>query len=122
MEYPEGKATAIALAAQWKPQAILIEDKASGQSLIQELRKDPQGQRFNVIGIQPHGDKVMRLVAETPKFEGGRVLLPRSAPWLAAYESEILTFPNGRHDDQVDSTSQYLKWQGMRSPVLPLFG
>jgi hypothetical protein len=37
-------------------------------------------------------------------------LLPREAPWLAAYVAELLAFPNGAHDDQVDSTSQALSW------------
>ena len=43
-------------------------------------------------------------------FEAGQVLLPREAPWLATYVTELLVFPNGKHDDQVDSTSQALNW------------
>jgi hypothetical protein len=50
------------------------------------------------------------LLAQAPKFEAGQVLLPREASWLAVYLSELLAFPNGSHDDQVDSTSQALNW------------
>jgi hypothetical protein len=59
---------------------------------------------------RPKFDKEARLLAQAPKFEAGQVLLPREAPWLADYISELLAFPNGAHDDQVDSTSQALHW------------
>jgi hypothetical protein len=42
-------------------------------------------------------------------FRDGAVLLPYQAPWLAEFESELFSFPNGRHDDQVDSISQALR-------------
>jgi len=48
--------------------------------------------------------------AQTAMIENGFVHLPKAAPWLAAYLHEITTFPNGRHDDQVDSTAQMLDW------------
>ena len=52
----------------------------------------------------------MRLHAQTAVIENGFVLLPDEAPWLADYLAELTTFPAGRHDDQVDSTSQALAW------------
>ncbi len=52
----------------------------------------------------------MRMEAQTPRFEAGHVLLPKEAPWLATFLDELLAFPRGRHDDQVDSVSQFLKW------------
>jgi predicted phage terminase large subunit-like protein len=55
-------------------------------------------------------DKTARLIAQSPKFENHQVVLPREAPWLALYQHELLTFPNSRNDDQVDSTSQALKY------------
>ena len=55
-------------------------------------------------------EKVARLLAQAPMFEAGQVLLPREAPWLGTYLAELLAFPNGKHDDQVDSTSQALNW------------
>ncbi len=44
------------------------------------------------------------------RFEAGRVLLPKEASWLAELESELLAFPNGRYDDQVDALLQFLDW------------
>ena len=52
----------------------------------------------------------MRMHAQTAMIENGFVHLPKAAPWLAAYLHEMTTFPNGRHDDQVDSTAQMLDW------------
>jgi hypothetical protein len=52
----------------------------------------------------------MRLHAQTAMIENGFVHLPEAAPWLAPYLHELKTFPNGRHDDQVDSTAQMLDW------------
>jgi hypothetical protein len=44
------------------------------------------------------------------RFEAGRVRLPVEAPWLADFESELLAFPNGRYDDQVDAFMLFLDW------------
>jgi hypothetical protein len=41
-----------------------------------------------------------------------RVFLPKDAPWLYEFKVEVLAFPNGKHDDQVDSLSQFLSWIG----------
>jgi predicted phage terminase large subunit-like protein len=84
---------------------VLIEDKASGTQLIQDLKAEW------VYGIEPYdpppgSDKTLRLYAQTAEFESGRVLLPRSAPWLDDYVRELTTFPGTKYDDQVDSTTQ----------------
>ena len=50
------------------------------------------------------------MAAQTAKIEAGRVYLPEDAPWLGEFLSELLAFPNGQHDDQVDSVSQFLFW------------
>ena len=86
---------------------ILIEDKASGQQLIQEL---VWGGLHQVTRYAPEGDKIMRLHAQTGMIEGGFVFLPRSGPWLDIYIHELTTFPAGKYDDQTDSTSQFLDW------------
>lgn len=54
--------------------------------------------------------KAFRFDGVSPMFQAGEVLLPEAAIWLPDYERELLTFPGGAHDDQVDSTSQYLAW------------
>jgi predicted phage terminase large subunit-like protein len=85
---------------------VLIEDAGSGTSLIQDLHD----QNIPAIGIRPEGDKVIRMSAQTAKIEGGAVHLPKQAPWLDELRTEILAFPHGLHDDQVDSISQALNW------------
>ncbi len=52
----------------------------------------------------------MRMSARSAKIEAGYVLLPERAPWLQDFQTESLQFPHGRHDDQVDSLSQFLMW------------
>lgn len=86
---------------------MLIEDKASGTQLIQELIAEGC---YAVTRYKPEGDKIMRLHAQTALIENGFAHLPETASWLAAYLHEMIVFPNGKHDDQVDSTAQFLDW------------
>src|ERR1700757_4834971 len=86
---------------------VLIEDKASGTQLIQELIAEGC---HRVTRYQPTTDKTMRLNAQTAIIENGFVYIPETAPWLAEYLHEMTVFPNGKHDDQVDSTAQFLDW------------
>jgi predicted phage terminase large subunit-like protein len=108
VDFPTLKRTAINLAGRWKPDALLVEDKASGQSLIQELRNGKKP--LPVIAIEPEGDKLSRANAVSPMIEAGTVFLPEVADWLVDYEAEISTFPLASNDDQVDSTTQALAW------------
>jgi hypothetical protein len=48
--------------------------------------------------------------AQTAVIENGFVHLPETAPWFAEYLHELAVFPNGKHDDQADSTAQFLDW------------
>lgn len=107
LEYPELKAEVIRLATRDKPFAILIEDKASGQSLLQEL---PVQIKQPLIGIMPHKDKVQRLSAVSIMIEGGRVWIPEGAFWLDGFLDQVKFFPNAKKDDAVDSMSQFLAW------------
>ena len=52
---------------------------------------------------------------ESAQIEAGHVFLPRSAAWLGDFQAELLQFPHGQHDDQVDSMSQFLAWVRKRS-------
>lgn len=87
---------------------LLIEDAASGQNLIQQLRPlcGPGGPF--PVGITPTGDKIMRFEAQANRIKAGQVVLPRSAPWLADFVAEVTRFPGGRHDDQADALAQLL--------------
>lgn len=87
--------------ARYHPQVVLIEKKASGHSALQVLR---QKSTLPVVEVAPGGrDKVARARAVTPFFEGGQVFFVAGAPWLAALEDELTMFPEGAHDDQVDT-------------------
>jgi predicted phage terminase large subunit-like protein len=107
LDYPSLRRTVIDLAASWKADVVLIEEKASGIQLVAELR---EMHVRGVKGYEPKGDKVMRLHAQTGTIESGMVWVPESAPWLAEYLHELTTFPASKHDDMVDSTSQVLEW------------
>jgi predicted phage terminase large subunit-like protein len=108
MEFPELKRVVRDMANQWNAKAVLVEDKASGTQLIQELLSE----RFSKVQAAPatDGDKIMRLRIQTARIENGFVLFPKSAPWLDGFLLELTTFPNSKNDDQVDSTVNAIAW------------
>ena len=86
---------------------ILIEDKANGPAVIDTLRREVQG----IIPVEPDGSKTARAHAVTALFEAGNVLLPDKsiAPWVDEFRMELLRFPAGAHDDQVDAATQGIR-------------
>lgn len=93
----------------YKVGCILVEDAANGTPYIQQRRGQAPAPIISIP--KPSADsKVRRFDGTTTMWEGGEVLLPKSAKWLPDYEDEILGFPDGTFSDQVDSTSQYLTW------------
>ena len=111
LDFPSLKKAVIEQALKWRARTILIEDSASGTALIQAIKADRIEGFPRPIGVTAQGDKVMRLHAHTATLEAGHVVLPQKAPWLEAFQDEVLAFPASRHDDQVDSLSQFLTWQ-----------
>ena len=109
LNYPELKAKAMKMADDWLPTAILIEDKASGTSLIQELRKIRKD--LPIIAVEPDNDKETRMDVETGKLEAGMVSLPEWAYWLADVENDIQMFPDLDRWDIIDALSQFLHYQ-----------
>jgi predicted phage terminase large subunit-like protein len=107
MEYPDLKRAVREQYERFNPAVVLIEDKASGTQLVQELLAEGL---HAVTRYRPQSDKVMRMHAQTAMVENGFVHVPQSAAWLAQYLHELTAFPNGKHDDQVDSTAQVLDW------------
>ena len=107
-EFPELKRTVINAWNKNKSSVILIEKKASGHSLIQELR------RFTSLPIKEvkvDKDKIARTHAVNGYIESGRVKLPENAPWLHDFIYECSMFPSPRtNDDQVDSMTQALNY------------
>ncbi len=102
LEYPALKRAVREQLSLFGANKVLIEDKASGTQLIQELIADGC---YGVTRYQPTTDKVMRLHAQTALIENGFVRIPEDALWLAEYLHEMAIFPKGKHDDQVDSTA-----------------
>jgi len=107
VEFPELKQGAEALYLKHKPRRVLVEDKASGQSLIQELRRHT---RIPLLAIKVDQNKVARANAATPLIEAGKVYLPKNATWLHDFIEECSAFPNAAHDDMVDSLTQTINY------------
>jgi predicted phage terminase large subunit-like protein len=116
LDFPDLKRSVRQLAQLHKANVVLVEDRASGTQLIQELRRE----HFSIVQAAPaiDGDKVMRLRAQTAKIEGGFVLFPKEESWLDDYLTELLAFPNAKYDDQVDSTVFALAWSTAEKPRL----
>ncbi len=98
------------LARQFAARTVLIEEATFGLALLQDLRQNTPEGMVRPIGVKPVGDKLDRMHVQSTRIEAGVVHLPTEAPWLGDYLTELLGFNNTRHDDQVDSTSQFLGW------------
>ncbi len=115
VSYPKLKKQFRNWQAKWSPHIVLIEDKASGQSLIQDLREPDDGYEpmpVLPVPVPPGQDKVIRAKDSTPLIESGFVYIPEAGgtEWLAEFESELQSFPVGKTKDQVDAMSQLLNW------------
>jgi predicted phage terminase large subunit-like protein len=118
LDYPDLKRAVREQQSLFNAVVILIEDKASGTQLIQELIVDGC---HAVTRYKPECDKIMRLHAQTAAIENGFVYVPQTTPWLAEYLHEMTIFPKGKHDDQVDSTAQFLDWLKKPMPGWAIF-
>lgn len=114
LDYPELKRAVLDQRRTFSPSIVIIEDKASGTQLIQELISESQ---CGIVRYTTKLDKVMRMHSSTSTIESGRVLLPEQAVWLDVFTHELATFPRSKYDDQADSVSQALDWMRQRSAV-----
>ena len=105
-DYPALRTKAQELYDYHKPDVCIIEKKASGQSLIQDLRRAG----LPVLDYIPDRDKTARVYAATPLMEAGRVWLPKGYEWSDDLYGEAITFPNARHDDQVDAMTMAIHY------------
>jgi|694.fasta_scaffold01545_31 phage terminase large subunit-like protein len=125
-DYVKGKRAFCSLYDSFLPDVILIEDKSTGSSLIQEARKPiilDGGEKIIkidswIVGIIPKQNKEVRMEVEATAYENKRVHHPYDSPWLAEYERDLFNFPKGVKDS-IDSTSQFLGWvrQNIRDGV-----
>lgn len=105
VEFPQLRQQVIDLDRQWRAAATIIEDGELGRAVAQDVRRTGE---LRPLLKRPRFDKQTRFVAQAARFEAGQIYLPKEAPWLGAFLEELLAFPNGRNDDQVDSVSQAL--------------
>lgn len=126
LAYPDLLARVRAERRSWSADVILVENSSIGPALIADLRRDQLGQGADQVHFSP-GCRVVPINARLPKAERyfasvdrlytGLGKLPREAPWLDGLRSELQTFPMAKHDDQVDSVSQFLNWAVGRKGV-----
>ena len=102
-EFPELKRVALEQYKYWEPETIIVEAKASGQPLIQEMRQIG----IPVVSYSPSkgNDKLSRVNSVSPIFESGQVWAPEKK-FAEEMIEECAAFPYGEHDDLVDSMTQ----------------
>jgi predicted phage terminase large subunit-like protein len=120
LTFPDLLSKAIELHRRYGPRRLLVEDTGIGTSLIAILKRE----RINAVGVKAVESKANRLRAQLPNIEAGRLLLPSRAHWLQEFISELLGFPSGRHDDQVDALTQAMadEYQDVTVTVIDPFG
>lgn len=105
MTFPELKATALKHYKEWNPDAFIVEKKAAGAPLIQELRR--VGIPVQEFSPSRGNDKMVRLNAVADLFTSGKVWAPDTR-WAREVVEEVASFPVGENDDYVDTVSQAL--------------
>ncbi len=107
LAYPELKDRVLALRKHWCADRVLIENSALGVPLCQQLR--PTGYRV-FFPVKATEGKTERFIAQTDWIISGKLAIPADQPWSQELMSELLAFPNDRHDDQVDALVQWVAW------------
>jgi predicted phage terminase large subunit-like protein len=104
-DFPELKGKALEQYKFWEPETVIIEAKASGLPLTQELRQ----LGIPVVNFTPSkgNDKITRVHSVSPLFESGMIWAPDDR-WADEVIEECAAFPFGEYDDLVDSTTQAL--------------
>ncbi|MDX2142033.1 MAG: phage terminase large subunit [Rhodospirillaceae bacterium] len=106
VDYAALKAAAIKLIQKWQPNMVVVEKSGVGPALRADLRAFGYS---NVEDQSPRDNKVARVMAQLHKMHQGRVHLPLEAPWIKDFREEVIQFPNGKHDDQIDVLEAFLR-------------
>jgi len=106
VEFADLKRRVVEMYRSWRPHQVLVEDAASGQSLVQELRN---GTPLPIKPVRVDRDKWSRVAAISPILEARRLLLPESSWWRDDFVAELISFPAGAHDDWVDALTMALE-------------
>lgn len=108
LDFPDLKRAVVGLRKSWRADKVLIERAGTGHPLYQDLATTSG---FKAVLITPKAGKEERFSGCLAEIEAGHFLLPREAAWLNEFRAELKAFPSGKHDDQVDSFSQFVKYQ-----------
>jgi predicted phage terminase large subunit-like protein len=106
-EFPDLVKDSELLFKKWNAEIMVVEDTVASKAFIQEVKKNT---KCRIIGSRPIQDKLTRLAITSPAFESGKIHFPKNASWLVDFENELLSFPETPHDDQIDSTTQFLAY------------
>lgn len=116
-EYPDLYERAHAHRKLWGARLVLVEESSNGIALRQHLHRDilratraRTQPPWRVIPYTPKVSKEVRLTTQTVRFEQGEFLFPADAPFMDDLKREMVTFGHGKHDDQVDSVTQFVAW------------
>jgi len=121
LDYPDLRRAVLELRRAWRADQVIMESAASGFALYQDFRATGD---LMLVMITPTAAKEERFNGCLGEVEAGHFLLPREASWLDAFRAELKAFPHGKHDDQVDSFSQFVKfqlrnWTWLLTEILP---
>ena len=105
LPFPALKRQVIAHAREYGTIKLVIEDAAAGTQLIQVLRDERPPGVPQPIAVKPTASKIERAMPAADRAEQGTIFLPAMAPWKEDFVNELMAFPMGRHDDQVDALS-----------------
>jgi len=118
LDFPDLKRRIVAHRNLYNADRVIIELDGSGRGLVQQLQEE--GYQAWVKGTEVGGkNKENRLIEQSARLISGNYILPKNAPWFYDLRREFMAFPNGKHDDQVDSITQFVAWiNGRRGNAL----
>jgi predicted phage terminase large subunit-like protein len=111
VDFPDLRRMLLSMYETHRPSIVYVEDTANGAPLVQELKRETT---LPIRALKVSSSKVARFEAITGVLEAKRVQFPDEAPWLSDFLREILAFPNGRHDDQVDAFTHVLEQAALK--------
>lgn len=116
VEFPSLVPLIISHAEKFGADHVVVEAAGAGRNVAQTLKRiDPRRYTYD----SPTSDKATRLIEISPYIQSGRVHLPKAASWLDDFRTELLQFPNGKNDDQVDALTLTLRWMRFKTTPAP---
>jgi len=112
LDFPSLRKAYGKLAARFGANVCLIEKAGNAHALAADLKRGSAPNVPTPRLVPVKGGKEERMALASSRIEDGDVLLPEQAAWLDEFRTELLAFPRGRHDDQVDALSQLINWTG----------